>query len=43
MRVDSVTSYAVRRLGECLAEAYLAGALGHRRAIDCAKLLAERK
>ena len=43
MRVDSVTSYAVRRLGECLAEAYLAGALDHRRAIDCAKLLEERK
>lgn len=36
MRVD-------RAISECLAEAYLAGALDHRRAIDCAKLLAEHK
>jgi len=43
MRVDRATSYAGRWLAECLAEAYLAGALDHRRAIDCAKLLAERK
>ena len=43
MRVDRATSYAGKLLGECLAEAYLAGALDHRRAIDCAKLLAKRK
>jgi hypothetical protein len=43
MRVDSATSYVGRWLGKCLAEAYLAGALDHRRALDCAKLLVERK
>jgi hypothetical protein len=43
IRVDGTTSYLGRSFGECLAEAYLAGALDHRRAIDCAKLLVERK
>jgi hypothetical protein len=43
MRVDSATSCVGRWLGKCLAEAYLAGALDHRRALDCAKLLVERK
>ena len=43
IRVDSATSYVRRRLGKCLAEAYVAGALDHRRALDCAKLLVERK
>jgi hypothetical protein len=43
MRLDSATSTIARWLGECLAEAYLAGALDHRRALDCAKPLVERK
>jgi hypothetical protein len=43
MRVDCATNYVGKWLGECLAEAYLAGALDHRRALDCAKLLLERK
>jgi hypothetical protein len=34
IRVDSATSYVERWLGECLAEAYLAGALDDRRALD---------
>jgi len=42
-RLDAATSEIVRWFGECLAEAYLAGALDHRRALDCAKLLVERK
>jgi hypothetical protein len=42
IRVDGAASYIGRWLGECLAEAYLAGALDHRRALDCAKLLVER-
>jgi hypothetical protein len=42
-RIDTATSEIVRWFGECLAEAYLAGALDHRRALDCAKLLLERK
>lgn len=42
-RVDTAANDMVRWFRECLAEAYLAGALDHRRALDCAKLLAERK
>jgi hypothetical protein len=38
-RLDSATSDIVRWFGECLAEAYLAGALDHRRALYAAKLL----
>jgi len=37
-RLDGATNDIVRWFGECLAEAYLAGALDHRRA-----MLAERK
>jgi len=43
VRLDSETSDVVRWIGESLAMAYLAGALDHRRALDCAKLLAERE
>jgi hypothetical protein len=42
-RLDTATGDIVRWFGECLAEAYLAGALDHRRVLDCAKLLVERK
>jgi hypothetical protein len=42
-RLDIATSDIVKWFGECLAEAYLAGALDHRRAIDCAKFFTERK
>jgi hypothetical protein len=38
-RIDTATSDLVRWFGEALAEAYLSGALDHRRALECAKLL----
>ena len=43
LRLDSEASDVVRWIGVSLAEAYLAGALDHRRALDYAKLLAERQ
>jgi hypothetical protein len=43
MRLDTATSPIVRSIAECLAEAYLAGALDHCRALSSAKSLMERK
>ena len=43
MRLDTARSPILRSLAECLAEAYLAGALDHCRALYSASSLMERK